>query len=80
MSPAVKAALIAELGSLVYIAAWILAMQTMLCYVQGDLSAAWVVRAWRWWETRGERSWARTVQVYSRTPGEEPPIIETTSA
>ena len=77
MSPTVKAALISEIGSLLYIAVWIVAMQAFYCYfVQGSTEGAWAVQAWRWWQERGSRRWARTVEVYSRTPGEEPPVIE----
>ena len=75
MSPAVKAALISEIGGLVYLALWIVAMQAVYAYyVKGDGEQAWVVKGWRWWEARGARKWARTVEVYHRTPGDELPF------
>src|ERR1035437_3614402 len=48
MTPPVKAALISEVGALLYILAWVIAMQWALEYMQGTPEKAWVARAWRW--------------------------------
>ena len=72
MTPPVKAALISEVGALLYILAWVIAMQWALEYMQGTPEKAWVARAWRWWQDGGQRRWERTAAVYNRPGIPEP--------
>lgn len=72
LSAEVKAALISELGALLYVAVWIVAMQYLYMNMRGTPEQAWVARAWAWWSERAERRWAITVRVYSRPAVEEP--------
>ena len=72
MSPQVQAALISEIGALVYITAWIVASQWLACYLMGVPEQAWVLRAWRWWEEREQRRWDVTKAILELKPIDKP--------
>jgi hypothetical protein len=74
VSPQVKAALISEIGGIIYLALWVLAMQGIYMYLYGKPERIWVVMVWRWWEQRAARRWDKTVKLYKGPVTDEPVI------
>lgn len=73
MSPQVKAALLTQAGALLYLACWVVAMQWVFCYFSDTPEKAWVVRLWKWWGERADRTWERTAAVFQLEPRLEEP-------
>jgi hypothetical protein len=73
VSPQVQAALISELGALLYLLGWVVAMQWLYMMLMGTPEKAWTLQAWRWWQERGLRRWQRTEKVLNLPSVPQPP-------